>query len=180
MGPSILSIGKVLTCYTKIWKIIQKESGGGSTLISHLVLSNSHDHHLVVLNNIQQLVSPNNARQTNGLTLHPVWLFFWGGGAGECWEEGGAGSNNKSLLIWTLLNTRLWTCLSKATRIGGISTTIMSKLWTYLTSSSSLPKENCLWLNLVLGPLPISISPLVYYCIRTWHKDTLYSFVMLI
>jgi hypothetical protein len=52
---------------------------GGSTLISHLVLSNSHDYHLVVFNNVQQLVSPNNARQTNGLTLLPLGLFFKGG-----------------------------------------------------------------------------------------------------
>ncbi len=56
---------------------------GGSTLITHLVLSNSHDHHLVVFNNVpQQLVSPNNARQTNGLTLLSVGLFLEGGGGG--------------------------------------------------------------------------------------------------
>jgi len=140
---------------------------GGSTLITHLVLSNSHDHHLVVFNNVpQQLVSPNNARQTNGLTLLSVGL----------WGVGGR-SNNKSLLIWTLLNTSLSTCLSKATRIGGISTTIMGKLWTYLMLGPHLCSKKCLWLNLVLGPLPISISPLAY-CLRTWHKDPLHSFVM--
>jgi hypothetical protein len=170
MSPSILSMGKVLTCYTKYEKLFKRSQGWVYSYysLSPIQLSWSS---LSCIQQCPSTISLTKQCPTNKWTDIALSGTFFGG-----WRGGGR-SNNKSLLIWTLLNTSPWTCLSKATRIGGISTTIMGKLWTYLMSGPLLCSKKCLRLNLVLGPLPISISPLAY-CLRTWHKDPLHSFVM--